>query len=163
MKTIRQIAEEIGVSKQAIHKKIKKEPLADNLQGLMSTGDNGLQVNVDGEKLIKSAFAKKSTTKSLSTVNHTVDNETLHNIINSLKEQLAVKDSQIESLIAIIKKQSESASGKHKYSIEGRATPNRISVPIDRLLAKAIEHLENKAGGISAINRINNRNKAILR
>ena len=34
MKTIREIADEIGVSKQAVFKKIKREPLSTNLRGL---------------------------------------------------------------------------------------------------------------------------------
>ena len=33
-KSIRQIADELGVSKQAVFKKIKREPLSTSLQGL---------------------------------------------------------------------------------------------------------------------------------
>ena len=58
MKTIRQIANEIGVSKQAIFKKMKCEPLSTSLQGLTTTVDGKLMVSVDGEKLIKQAFFK---------------------------------------------------------------------------------------------------------
>ena len=56
MKTIRQIANEIGVSKQAIFKKMKCEPLSTSLQGLTTTVDGKLMVSVDGEKLIKQAL-----------------------------------------------------------------------------------------------------------
>ena len=42
MKTIRQIADEIGVSKQAVFKKIKREPLSTSLQGLTATVDGRL-------------------------------------------------------------------------------------------------------------------------
>lgn len=55
-KTIKQIAEEIGVSKQAVFKKIKRQPLSTSLQGLTSTVDGRLTVSVDGERLIKQAF-----------------------------------------------------------------------------------------------------------
>lgn len=55
-KTIKEIAEEIGVSKQAVFKKIKREPLSTSLQGLTTTVDGRLMVEVDGEKLIKQAF-----------------------------------------------------------------------------------------------------------
>lgn len=57
-KTIKEIAEEIGVSKQAVFKKIKRQPLSTSLQGLMSTVDGRLTVSVGGEKLIKQAFFK---------------------------------------------------------------------------------------------------------
>jgi predicted DNA-binding protein YlxM (UPF0122 family) len=36
-KTIKEIAEEIGVSKQAVFKKMKREPLSTDLQGLTTT------------------------------------------------------------------------------------------------------------------------------
>lgn len=38
-KTIKEIAEEIGVSKQAVFKKMKREPLSTGLQGLTTTVD----------------------------------------------------------------------------------------------------------------------------
>lgn len=55
-KSIKQIADEIGVSKQAIFKKIKREPLSTSLQQFISTIDGRLMVSVDGEKIIKQAF-----------------------------------------------------------------------------------------------------------
>ena len=36
-KTVREIAEEIGVSKQAVFKKINRQPLSTKLEGLTST------------------------------------------------------------------------------------------------------------------------------
>lgn len=57
-KTIREISDEIGVSRQAIYRKIKCKPLSTSLQGKLSTVDNKLTVSVDGEKLIKKAFFK---------------------------------------------------------------------------------------------------------
>lgn len=46
MKTIREIVDEIGVSKQAVFKKIKREPLSTSLQGLTSTVDGRLTVRL---------------------------------------------------------------------------------------------------------------------
>lgn len=48
-KTIKEIAEEIGVSKQAVFKKMKREPLSTGLQGLTTTVDGRLIVSVDGQ------------------------------------------------------------------------------------------------------------------
>jgi hypothetical protein len=59
MKTIKQIADEIGVSKQAVYKKIKKEPLSTDLPGLSTKTDNGLLIGLQGETLIKSVFFTK--------------------------------------------------------------------------------------------------------
>ena len=52
-KTVREIAEEIGVSKQAVFKKINRQPLSTKLEGLTSTVDGRLAVSVDGKKLKK--------------------------------------------------------------------------------------------------------------
>ena len=60
MKTISKIAEEIGVSKSAVHKKLKQEPLKSILQESVSVVGNKVLVDSRGEKLIKSTFIKKS-------------------------------------------------------------------------------------------------------
>ena len=116
MKTIRQIADEIGVSKQAVFKKIKREPLSTSLQGLTATVDGRLMVEVDGEKLIKQAFSEitPSTTDNQLTgaVDGLVDGASTKNeekmaavdgvisvlqaTIDMLQGQLEVKDRQIE-------------------------------------------------------------------
>lgn len=116
MKTIRQIADEIGVSKQAVFKKIKREPLSTSLQGLTATVDGRLMVEVDGEKLIKQAFseiAPSTTTNQLTgAVDGLVDAPSIKNeekmaevdgvisvlkaTIDTLQGQLEVKDRQIE-------------------------------------------------------------------
>lgn len=120
MKTIRQIADEIGVSKQAVFKKIKREPLSTSLQGLTATVDGRLMVEVDGEKLIKQAFSEiaPSTTDNQLTgaVDGLVDAPSTKNAektaevdgvisvlqatIDTLQGQLDVKDRQIEELNA---------------------------------------------------------------
>ena len=51
-KTIKEIAEEIGVSKQAIHQKRRKEPLSTDLQLFTSIVDGVIYITVDGEELI---------------------------------------------------------------------------------------------------------------
>jgi len=112
MKSIRQIADEIGVSKQAVFKKIKREPLSTSLRGLTSTVDGRLMVSVDGVELIKQAFSacEPSTGSQMltSTVDCEVDGSSTENkstvdsmysvlevTIQTLREQLEVKDRQI--------------------------------------------------------------------
>lgn len=113
-KTIKEIAEEIGVSKQAIFKKIKREPLSTSLQGLMTTVDGRLMVSVDGEKLIKQAFMKGevSTTDNqlMTTVDGLVDEPSTkleeksaevdgqNALYEILKMELQAKNEQIDAL-----------------------------------------------------------------
>jgi len=98
MKTIKQIANEIGVSKQAIHQKRKKEPLSTDLQLFTEIIDGVVYVSIDGEKLIKNAFDKnKATTKPTTVYDNKVsqkDDETKH-IIGILEKQIDTKDKLI--------------------------------------------------------------------
>jgi len=91
MKTIKQIATEIGVTKQAVFYKIRKPPLSDSLQPYISTDDGTLMVSVDGETLIKQAF-KIDRKETPSPVKETIT-ETL---IDMLRLELEAKNRQIE-------------------------------------------------------------------
>ena len=117
MKTIREIADEIGVSKQAVFKKIKREPLSTSLQGLTSTVDGRLTVSVDGEKLIKQAFSAGTPSTYHQPVDGVVDGQgdgsvdgliaVLQATIDTLQGQLEVKDRQIEQQAQTITRLSD--------------------------------------------------------
>ena len=62
LKTIKEIADEIGVSKQAVWQKIKKESSID-LRQFTSKKGNTVYVDVDGQKAIKNAFFNTTSTK----------------------------------------------------------------------------------------------------
>lgn len=93
MKTIRQIADEIGVSKTAVSKQIANLGLRSGLR------KNGNQFAIDKhqEALIKQAFSEKTQTE---TENHEVGDLVcvLQAAIDTLQGQLAVKDKQIAEL-----------------------------------------------------------------
>ena len=140
MKTISQIAKEIGVTKQAVHQKIKKEPLSSSLRQFTSTVVNTLMIDVDGEMLIKSTFHNKTVkmvdgvdVNEPSTNRQRVDGfiddvddkkmiksvfdseiiKLLQDNILILQEQLKIKDKQIEELTATVRIQSESINAVH--------------------------------------------------
>ena len=103
MKTIRQIADEIGVSKTAVSKQIANLGLRSGLR------KNGNQFAIDEhqEALIKQAFSEKSQTEienqsqtKTQTENHEVGDLVcvLQATIDTLQGQLAVKDKQIAEL-----------------------------------------------------------------
>lgn len=61
-KTIRELADELGVSKQAIWQKIKRDSSID-LRQFTSTKGNTVYVDVDGQKAIKAMFSSDSSTR----------------------------------------------------------------------------------------------------
>ena len=123
MKTIRQIADEIGVSKQAVFKKIKREPLSTSLQGLTTTVDGRLMVEVDGEKLIKQAFSEitSSTTDNQLTgaVDGLVDGASTKN--ETLQGQLEVKDRQIEQQVQTITRLTDALAAAQQTAAAAQA------------------------------------------
>ncbi|MCP8861676.1 helix-turn-helix domain-containing protein [Latilactobacillus curvatus] len=61
-KTIRELADELGVSKQAIWQKIKRDASID-LRQFTSTKGNTVYVDVDGQKAIKAMLSNDSSTR----------------------------------------------------------------------------------------------------
>lgn len=118
MKTIRQIADEIGVSKTAVSKQIANLGLRSGLQ------KNGNQFAIDErqEALIKQAFLEKSQTENANqsqtetqTENHEVGDLVcvLQATIDTLQGQLEVKDRQIEKLTeALVAAQQTAAAAQ---------------------------------------------------
>jgi len=110
MKTIRQIADEIGVSRQAVDQRIKKEPLSSNLHPYLSRVDKTRYVDVDGENLIKSAFSQVCLQEPDKQLAGVIDNqvdtltpvvdgrivEILKQNLSVLQEQLKMKDEQLK-------------------------------------------------------------------
>ena len=112
-KTIKQIADEIGVSKQAVYKRYKGKlhtvcaPYAHTEQGV-------LYIEEQGEILIKQDFLQKECSVGVHTDAHTEHSNgaaleypekgsviaVLQTTIDTLQGQLAVKDKQIEELNA---------------------------------------------------------------
>ena len=102
-KTIKQIADELGISKQAVFKRIDNLGLRPKLSKI----DNQLMVEKEQEKMIKSAFSEKqpstkpstkpSTSLQLGTVNDAVV-DVLLNQSEMLKNELKIKNKQIEEL-----------------------------------------------------------------
>lgn len=95
-KTIKQIADEIGVSKTAVRKKIENLGLSDKVK----TNGNRIEIDERQEKLIKSAFSQKET-KTANTNEVSEKTETLRllsGMVSTLTEQLQEKDKQIERL-----------------------------------------------------------------
>lgn len=92
MKTIKQIADEIGVSKQAVFYRIKKPPLSDSLQPFITIDEGVVKVSLDGETFIKQAF-RFDRKEPASHVKEPLT-ETL---IDMLKLELEAKNRQIEA------------------------------------------------------------------
>ena len=126
MKTIRQIADEIGVSKTAVNKQIANLGLRSGLR------KNGNQFAIDEhqEALIKQAFSEKSQTEienqsqtKTQTENHEVGDLVcvLQATIDTLQGQLEVKDRQIEQLAQTITRLTDALAAAQQTAVAAQA------------------------------------------
>lgn len=105
-KTIKQIADEIGVSKQAVFKKI------DNLgcRQQLTKIDNQFTVDESLENAIKKAFSDKINTHKTvnqSSTKSSTDIQLVDDLVNVLKDQLKQKDLEIERLHQLLSQEQE--------------------------------------------------------
>ena len=126
MKTIRQIADEIGVSKTAVNKQIANLGLRSGLR------KNGNQFAIDEhqEALIKQAFSEKSQTEienqsqtKKQTENHEVGDLVcvLQATIDTLQGQLEVKDRQIEQQAQTITRLTDALAAAQQTAVAAQA------------------------------------------
>ena len=122
MKTIRQIADEIGVSKTAVSKQIANLGLRSGLR------KNGNQFAIDEhqEALIKEAFSEKSQTEienQTQTENHEVSDLVcvLQATIDTLQGQLEVKDRQIEQQAQTITRLTDALAAAQQTAVAAQA------------------------------------------
>ena len=92
-KTIKQIADELGISKQAVRKHLNKL----STTTVSTSANRTTLINDEGQRLIKSWVSTQSVTKPTTSVNQLPPN---NEVIELLKKQLLDKDIQIEKLTA---------------------------------------------------------------
>lgn len=97
--TVAEIAEELKVTKQAIHQRIKKEPLSTSLHQFTSIKGKSLTIHVDGVNIIRKAFESKMNVNRKAKVDVNVNqqnvDDSLRFMIETLTKQLEEKDKQI--------------------------------------------------------------------
>jgi len=141
MKSIKQLAEEIGVSKQAVNEKIAKLELTSTLQKI----GNRFAIDEKQETLIKQAFEEKSTSEKsndLAKKSTSILGE-IGDIVKMLQEQLGVKDEQlaekdrqIKDLTDTVKAQAQSINADRHNELAGtlqmQLTDGETTKPISR-------------------------------
>ena len=145
MKTIRQIADEIGVSKQTVYKRYKGKlhtvcaPYAHTEQGV-------LYIEEQGETLIKQDFLQKECSVGAHTYAHTERSNgevleqsenvgviaVLQTTIDTLQGQLAIKDKQIEDLNARLSESNAALVAAQQTCFLSVRIPVRLSFMVKR-------------------------------
>lgn len=125
--TVKDLAEQVGVSKQAIIDKIKKLGLQNNL----TRKGNRFVINETQANLILSAFQRKQQVQSTRN-NANQNNDLLYELVKTLQQQLDEKDKQIERLTALnenLLKISEQSQQLHAGTIQTQLLTEQTEPP----------------------------------
>ena len=117
-KTVKQIADELGVSKQAVHQKRKSKELSIALQPFTSTVDGVVYISVDGENLIKQAFLKNDRKQIDGKLSSTVDASFTPSFTPPEDSEVVFLRGQVEKLQAELEKEREHNREKDKQLLE---------------------------------------------
>lgn len=127
MKTIKQIAEEIGVSKQAIRNKIAKQ-IANQIANETQTIGNKVFVSERGEALIKEAFKGVRQEKKPQTESQTESQSVSNNL-----DMVKYLQRELKEAKAIIKEKDSQILGmasKFAELAEKNQTPMELPIPV---------------------------------
>jgi len=151
LKTIKELADEIGVSKQAVWQKIKKESSID-LRQFTSKKGNTVYVDVDGQKVIKNAFFNKTSTKKRQqkvfvgdNVNNSVDDNPEGNEeILFLRNLVSELQSEKKDLHKLLDQQQRLALQDKNLLEEYKAENDRLKVLKMPSQETGFKHLDNQ-------------------
>ena len=158
LKTIKELADEIGVSKQAVWQKIKKESSID-LRQFTSKKGNTVYVDVDGQKVIKNAFFNKTSTKKRQqkvfvddNVNNSVDgNPEGNEEILFLRNLVSELQSEKKDLHKLLDQQQRLALQDKKLLEEYKEEINELKSLMVPLREDEKESVERKSNDIDKI------------
>lgn len=149
LKSISQIAKDLGVSRQAVYQKIKNNSeLSSDLSKFTVKKNNATLYTLQAQKMISLAFSNGVTANCKRTIDSkqmSIDNR----LIDSLTDQLKVKDKQIEELTAALKSSQEqqslltqaltAAQALHAGTIQERLTEHPDVPDIDNNITTTTE------------------------
>ena len=98
MKSLKQIADELGVSKQQVYRVVKRLGITASNEAVEA--HQMKQYDADAEALIKAEFSRKNQNSGASTASEKVHHEVLQNdaVLEILRTELEAKNKQIEAL-----------------------------------------------------------------
>ena len=117
-KTVKQIADELGVSKQAVHQKRKSKELSIALQPFTSTVNGVIYISVEGENLIKQAFLKNDRKQIDGKLSSTVDGSFAPSFTPPEDSEVVFLRGQVEKLQAELEKEREHNREKDRKLLE---------------------------------------------
>ena len=157
-KTIKELADELGVSKQTIRNKIDKDFREKFVQTIKIKGNNTLVINNAGYSLLKKTL-QNDTAQTAKTLQNdtaqtakTLQNDTaqtklicfLEEQLDKKEQQLSVKDKQLENKDTQISQMQNLLDQQQRLALQDKKLLEEYKVENDRLKALKIPSQETK-------------------
>ena len=158
LKTIKELADELGVSKQTIRNKIDKDFREKFVQTIKIKGNNTLVINNAGYSLLKKTL-QNDTAQTAKTLQNdtaqtakTLQNDTaqtklicfLEEQLDKKEQQLSVKDKQLENKDTQISQMQNLLDQQQRLALQDKKLLEEYKVENDRLKALKIPSQETK-------------------
>ena len=158
LKTIKELADELGVSKQTIRNKIDKDFREKFVQTIKIKGNNTLVINNAGYSLLKktlqndTAQTAKALQNDTAQTAKTLQNDTaqtklicfLEEQLDKKEQQLSVKDKQLENKDTQISQMQNLLDQQQRLALQDKKLLEEYKVENDRLKALKIPSQETK-------------------
>ncbi len=144
LKTIKELADEFNVSKQAVRKRLTEEFRANHVETVTSNGVKTLVVTYTGYMLLKQHFTTSNATgndKVTDTSNPTTGDLS---VVKILEQQLFVKDKQLENKDSQISQMQNLLDQQQRLALQDKKLLEEYKVENDRLKALKIPSQETK-------------------
>lgn len=137
-KTIKELADEFNVSKQAVRKRLTEEFRANHVETVTSNGVKTLVVTYTGYMLLKQHFTTSNATgndKVTDTSNPTTDDLS---VVKILEQQLFVKDKQLENKDSQISQMQNLLDQQQRLALQDKKLLEEYKAENDSLKALKI-------------------------
>ena len=151
LKTIKELADEFNVSKQAVRKRLTEEFRANHVETVTSNGVKTLVVTYTGYMLLKQHFTTSNVTgndKVTDTSNPTTGDLS---VVKILEQQLFVKDKQLENKDSQISQMQNLLDQQQRLALQDKKLLEEYKSENDRLKVLKMpsqetefKHLDNK-------------------
>ena len=146
LKTIKELADEFNVSKQAVRKRLTEEFRANHVETVTSNGVKTLVVTYTGYMLLKQHFTTSNVTgndKVTDTSNPTTGDLS---VVKILEQQLFVKDKQLENKDSQISQMQNLLDQQQRLALQDKKLLEEYKSEINELKALKMPREDMKAG-----------------
>ena len=133
LKTIKELADEFNVSKQAVRKRLTEEFRANHVETVTSNGVKTLVVTYTGYMLLKQHFTTSNTTGNDKVTNTSNPTNADLSVVKILEQQLFVKDKQLENKDSQISQMQNLLDQQQRLALQDKKLLEEYKSENDRL------------------------------